>query len=120
MIGGPWKSKQKKSRLGARATLIRHYCCRLLSKGPSIKDVRTKSRKINPLPPCPCGHTINFEKSDFLHQKVRTSISEEPPPHPCPQHVGTGQTLLPPDVFYGRFLKRLFKEVKNHYLSSVG
>jgi len=42
-------------------------------KRPSIKDVRTKSRKIdpflfdrkmfawlNPLPPCPCGHTINF------------------------------------------------------------
>jgi len=28
------------------------------------------------IPPCPCGHTINFEKSeDFLHQKVRTSAS---------------------------------------------
>jgi len=34
--------------------------------GPSIKDVRTKSWKIDPLRPC--GHTINFEKSvAFLH-----------------------------------------------------
>jgi len=57
-----------------------------------MKDVRTKSRKIDPLPlvrkmcalaqpplPYPCGHTINSEKFEvFLHQKVRTLASEEP------------------------------------------
>jgi len=32
-----------------------------ISCGLSIKDVRMKSRKIDPL--FPCGHTINFEKS---------------------------------------------------------
>jgi len=53
--------------------LIIEYCF----KGPSIKDVRTKSRKIEPLvrkmsalaqtpPHCPCGHTINFEKIDVF------------------------------------------------------
>jgi len=68
-----------------------------LDKGPYIKDVRTKSRKIDPSfplstkcphwlntpPPCPFGHTINFEKSEVvLHQK------DEKPPSPmsekCP------------------------------------
>jgi len=49
-------------------------------KGPSIKDVRTKSRKIDPSPlsakcphklnpPCPCGNTINFEKSEVFYAK---------------------------------------------------
>jgi len=37
-------------------------------KGPSIKDVRTKSRKMTP-PPGPCGHTINFEKSGVCAKK---------------------------------------------------
>jgi len=65
---------------------------------PSIKDIRTKSRKIDPppslsakyphcspSPPCPCGHTLNFEMSGVIfHQKVRTSASKETP---CPQYV---------------------------------
>jgi len=54
----------------------------LASLEPSIKDVRTKSRKIDPLPPSPqnvrtgstplppclwaCGHTINFEKYEVF------------------------------------------------------
>jgi len=74
--------------------ITRCGCNRFQHKKPSIKKVRIKSRKIDtppPLsakcphwlnslpPPCPCGHTINFEKIDFLRQKVKTSISEEPP-----------------------------------------
>jgi len=40
-----------------------------------------KMSTLDQLPPCPCGHTINFEKIRvFLHQKVRTSASEEPLP----------------------------------------
>jgi len=27
---------------------------------------------------CPCRHTVNFDKSEILRQKVRTSASEEP------------------------------------------
>jgi len=78
----------------------------LQSKGPSIKDVRTKLQKVySPLftkcpqwltpllllhgsqSLCPCGHTINFEKnSKFLHQKVRPSASEKKSPliEKCP------------------------------------
>jgi len=45
---------------------------------PSIKDVRTKSLKTPSLsaicphwlnPSCPCGHTINFEITEFLTSK---------------------------------------------------
>jgi len=62
-----------------------------MTKGPSIKDVHTKSRKIDLLlscsqnartgltPPCPCGHVINFEKSEIFVPKVRTSTTKEPP-----------------------------------------
>jgi len=51
-----------------------------------------------PLPRCPCGLTISFEKSDvFFAKKVRTSVSEEPLPL-----VRTGQTPLTADVFYGK------------------
>jgi len=35
-----------------------------------------------------CGHTIIFKKFSVLHQKVRTSASEE---LPCPQTVRSGQ-----------------------------
>jgi len=52
------------------------------------QNVRTGSL----LPPCLCGHTINFERS-FLHQKVWTS---------SPQNVRTGQIPLSSD--YGRIL----------------
>jgi len=57
-------------------------------KGPSIKDVRTKSRKIDPAPPCsqnvPTGSipllpplAINFKNFKvFLHQKRWMSASE--------------------------------------------
>jgi len=89
-------------------------CC----KGLSIKDVRTKSKKLSSSPfvhkmsalaqlpslSCPCEHTINFEKLGvFLRQKFRTSASEEPLP-PCPQNVRTGQLPSPltADVFYGQ------------------
>jgi len=65
------------------------------AKRPSIKDVRTKSRKIDlplvckiptlvqpplmrkmfalaqPPPPCPCGYIINFEKSEIFCHKFR-------------------------------------------------
>jgi len=50
-----------------------------------MKDDCTNREKNDP-PPSPlvrrpCEHTINFEKSGvFLHHKVRTSASEEPPP----------------------------------------
>jgi len=81
---------------------------------PSINDVRTKSRKIDPpcpknvrtgstlFPPCPCGHTINFEKSEVFCAKKcgRTHLKKSPPP--CPQNVRTRQAL--PPVHCGRLL----------------
>jgi len=49
--------------------------------GSSIKDVRTKSPPL----PCPCGHTINFEKSGVFSPKVRTpeplTLLSEKRPH---------------------------------------
>jgi len=73
---------------------------RFLSKGPSIKDVRTKSPKIDSLGSqfleilsanCPhCLDPLPFVRAEhhkfrkigvFLHQKVRTSASEDPFPH---------------------------------------
>jgi len=69
-----------------------------MCKGPSIKDVCTKSRKIDPLdgkmsalaqPPLTVRTHHKFRKiRSFLHQKVRTSASEDPLP-PCPQNVHT-------------------------------
>jgi len=42
---------------------------------PLVQKISTMAQ--SPSPPCPCGHTINFEKfDDFLQQKVRTSASE--------------------------------------------
>jgi len=47
----------------------------LRSKGLSIKDVSTKSQKIDFLirtgstPSCPCEHTINFKKSEIFRTK---------------------------------------------------
>jgi len=84
--------------------------CLNFIKGPSIKDVYTKSRKIDPYP---CPHWLNpsplsvrthhkFEKSEvFLRKKVRTSASEESPPPlstKCPHWTNS----LPPD--WGRLL----------------
>jgi len=93
----------------ARQNPIRHR--------PSIKDVCTKSRKIDPplivrkmsalaqpIHPCPCGHTKNFEKSEvFLQQAVRTPAFEDPPPPyaKCP-HWTNPQIA---DVFYGQPLR---------------
>jgi len=82
---------------------------KLKYSGQSIKDVRTKSRKIDPspvvrkmsaltepLPPCLCRHTINFEKSEVytinfenFASKVRTSAYENPLPS-CPKNICTG------------------------------
>jgi len=56
------------------------------------------------LPPTPLSVRTHhkFRKIRvFLHQKVRTSASEEPPP-PCPKNVRTGQTPSPSDC--GRLL----------------
>jgi len=72
--------------------------------GASTKDVRTKLRKIDPLPPClqnvridptphcPCRHTINFEKFGVFAPKSADVRIWEPP---CPQNVRTRQTLSP-------------------------
>jgi len=59
-----------------------------LCLGAVHKSCPHKIMKIDP--PCPCGHTINFEKSKFLHQKVQTSASEK---------------LLPCGLVYGQPLQ---------------
>jgi len=67
--------------------------CVICNKGPSIKDVRTDSQKMTPLPwpqiirtgsiPFllrPCGHIINFKKSDVFVPKsadVQSTASED-------------------------------------------
>jgi len=57
-----------------------------------------------PLSPCPCGHTINFEISVYFCSK-RCGC-----PHlknsPCPTNVRTGQTPLTENIFYGQLLGR--------------
>jgi len=81
------------------------------AQGSTINDVRKKSRKI-PLcsqnirtgsAPCPCGHTINFEKLEvFFTKKCERPHLKNPP---CSQNVRTGQTSSPltADVFYGHW-----------------
>jgi len=59
---------------------------------------RFRTGSIPFLSPCPCGHTIIFEKSEvFCNLKYRKSNTEKPfpLPSPCPQHVRTRQTLSP-------------------------
>jgi len=72
-----------------------------------MKDVRTKSQKIDPLSALahfphvrlPCEHTINFEKSGVFCTKSAESVSEEPPP----SFVRTGYPPpLTADVLYGQ------------------
>jgi len=76
----------------------------------SIKDIHTKSRKIDllfckmsalaqpSLPPCPCGDTINFEKSEAFSKKCeRLHLKNSSPP------VRSGQTPPSPDC--GRLLR---------------
>jgi len=59
--------------------------------GPSIKDVCTKLRKIDPFPPLSVRTRHKFRKiRSFLRQKVRTSASEEP----LCRLVRTGQVPL--------------------------
>jgi len=88
-------------------------------KGPSITDVRTKSRKIEPLPlsekcphwlkpPAPLSERTHrkFRKIlSFMYQKVRTSVSQETPI--CPQNSRTGQTLssLTAGVYYSTHVR---------------
>jgi len=68
---------------------------KLTPSPPCPKNVRTGSTT-----PCPCGHTINFEKSKVFcakkcgHPRLKNSS--------CPQYVRPGQTPLTADVFYGR------------------
>jgi len=72
-------------------------------KGPFIKDVRIKLRKIDPLVRL---YTINFEKSEVFCSKkcgrphLRNSLL------PCPKNVRTKQIPLPltADVFHGQLL----------------
>jgi len=77
---------------------------------PCPQNVRTGS---TPLPTCPCGHTINFKKTDeFLHQNVQTSTSEEPSSPlstKCPNWTKTPP--LTADVFYRRPLCSFIKKV---------
>jgi len=43
--------------------------------GPSKEDVYIKSQKIDLPPPCPCGHTVNFDKSEvFVPKSVDVRI----------------------------------------------
>jgi len=67
------------------------------------------SAQAQPLPLCLCGHTINFENTRwFLHQKVLTSTSEEPPlsalentpPPDCRRLVWTA-----PKQFFHKFIR---------------
>jgi len=50
--------------------------------------VRTGS---TPFPPCPCGHTINFEKFDIFCTKKCGRSHSKNPLSPWPQNVRTGQ-----------------------------
>jgi len=77
-------------------------------KGPSIKDVRKKSRRIDssflvrkmsalaqPPPPCPSGHTINFEKSGAFCTKTcgRPNLKN---PSPIVRKMSELDNLPPP------------------------
>jgi len=64
-------------------------CCGNTNEGPAIKDVRTKCKKLAPLPAlaqpptsCPCGHTIYFKKSGVFSTKKcgRPHLDKPPPP----------------------------------------
>jgi len=63
--------------------------------------------------PCPCGHSINFEKSDVFSTRKcgRPHLKNALPP--CSQNVRTGQTLSPltADILYGWLLKHFFYNV---------
>jgi len=86
-----------------------------MCKWPSVKDVRTKSRKIDPSHPLFVRTYHKFRKIRSFFQKVRTSASEEPP-LPCPQNVRTGQTPSPltANVLYGRLLM-----LWNHFMCVI-
>jgi len=60
-----------------------------------------KIAKIDLLPPCPCGHTINFQKSEVFFTKKcgRPHLSS-----PLSENVRTRQTPSPltADIFYGQ------------------
>jgi len=92
-------------------SLDENLMTRLESNDPSIKDIRIKSRKTDPLLACPnwlnplypCGHNKNFEKSDvFCTKMCRRPHLKNPP---FPKNVRTGQTPLSADVFYRQPLK---------------
>jgi len=78
----------------------------------SIKDVRTKSRKIDIPPPCPqnvlnppcmCGHPKNFEKSEvFCSKKFGRSHLKKPIPLVRKKTAMDKLLPLTADVFYGR------------------
>jgi len=78
------------------------------AKGPSIKDVRTKSQKnnpllsikypywLNPLPPCPWGHTVNFETSEAFCSKSADVRTWRTPPPQLSSKCRTTRTPLSP------------------------
>jgi len=90
-------------------------------KGPPIKDVCTKSRKIDPLPfvrkmsaltqpPLSVQTHHKFQKiRSFLRQKVWTSASEDTPPFPLVRKMSAMDELLPPDC--GRLLWTAPKDI---------
>jgi len=85
------------------------------NKRPSIKDVRTKSRKIDPLPPCPhfsilppslcpCEATINFKKfRGFCTKNCGGPHLKSPPP--VIRKVSALENPLTAEVLYGRSLR---------------
>jgi len=64
-----------------------------INKGPFIKDVHTKSSKIDPSPHLARADT---SRNQILHQKVRMSAPDPPSPH-----THTHTHTLTADVFYG-------------------
>jgi len=83
--------------------------------GPSIKDVRTKSRKTAPAPlsakclhwlnpSCPCGHTITLEKSEVVSTKNcgRSHLKNLSPLVHKMSALDKPVSPLSADVFYGQ------------------
>jgi len=65
---------------------------------------------LNPLPPCPCGQTINFKKSKFFCTKKceRPHLKKPPPPLSALDKLPPSLTA---DVFCGCFLWTAHNEI---------
>jgi len=88
--------------------------------GPSIKDVRIKSRNLSPFYPCPKMSASvrthdKFRKIRFFFlQKMWTSAFEETPLSACPKNVRTGQTTSRRDC------ERLLWTTSMRYIEKFG